>query len=748
MIKSTLTIVTALFVTLTYSQVQVRLVDEHTQKPIEGVQVLFKSLVNDQNEVKISDRNGLTSSGLSLPLLLQLSHVSYTSRQDTLYSANQQISLQPATLSLQEVIVTGQYTPQSAKNAVNKIKSIGSERIEAQGAATLQDVLANELNIQFSRDNALGTSGLTLQGLSGQNVKVLIDGVPMVGRSGVANEIDINQINVNSIDRVEIVEGPMAVNFGADALAGVINIITKKEGMNKWQMDLALHEESVGDEYSFFDEGIHSPSLTFGFKPSDEWYVQGETRINHFGGWIGNGTDRDRQWYPKTQYFAGGLARFTKDNVDIYYRLDYLDEVIENLGGITNQDNPNEEPFSTNQDYVSQRWMHQVQANIQLGDWQLNPVVSYTDYNRVTQEYTTFLTSGFETNPADVQDTYFDTWFTRNTISKTAGSWGSFQLGVEGTFDRAGGTRLSAGEKTGTDIAFFGSAEFKINQKLALRPGIRYGYNSIFSAEPAPSLNLKYDFTSNTQLRVGYGRGFRAPSLRELYHEFIDSNHNIVGNADLVPEYSHNVNADLTHKFPLLNLTTSVSGFYNYKENQIVFLPPPPERANEPTSYTNLTTFKTTGGRITGTWKKKDLQVSPGVAYTGVYQRLSESEEGVSNFVFGWEANTNITYTWRAPKITVSTFYKFNGPFREYRLQDGEPELQQLDAFHLLDVTLSKKIGSTLQLSLGSRNMLNVGAVDNSFSTGGAHNGNTGQTSVGTGRSYFARLNIKLQSNN
>ena len=730
-----------------YGQARITILDAMTQKPVGGVQVNLKSLVDDRQVVLISDDKGIAKTDLSVPIILQLSHISYTSRQDTIYAALQEISLTPATLALEEVIVTGQYAPQSAKNAVYKVKSISSQRIEAQGAATLQDVLANELNIQFSRDNALGTSGISLQGMAGQNVKVLIDGVPMVGRSGVANEIDINQINVNSIDRIEIVEGPMAVNFGADALAGVINIITKKEGMGKWNMNLALHEESVADEYSLFNEGIHSPSLNFGFKPSKEWYVQGETRINHFGGWVGNGTDRDRQWYPKTQYFAGGLARFTKGNVDIYYRLDYLDEVIENLGPVANQDNPNEEPFSTNQDYVSQRWMHQVQANVQLGDWQLNPVVSYTDYDRVTQEYTTFLTSGFETDPADVQDTRFNTWFTRNTLSNTGGSWGSFQLGIEGTFETGGGTRLSEGDKSGTDIAFFGSAEVKISNKLALRPGVRYGYNSIFSAEPAPSLNVKYDFTPNTQLRAGYGRGFRAPSLRELYHEFIDSNHNIVGNPDLVPEYSHNFNADLTHKFPRLNLSTSLSGFYNHKDNQIVFILPPPERANEATSYTNLSTFKTTGVRITGTWKGKNLQISPGVAYTGIYQRLSE-QEGVSDFVFGWEANTNITYNWRSPGIIISTFYKFNGPFREYRLQDGEPELQQLDAFHLLDLTFSKKIGKTLQLSLGSRNMLNVGAVDNSFSTGGVHNGNTGQTPVGTGRSYFARLNVKLQSNN
>ena len=56
----------------------------------------------------------------------------------------------------------------------------------------------------------------------------------MTGRQGTSNEININQIDINSIERIEIVEGPMSVVYGADALAGVINIITKKAALQKF----------------------------------------------------------------------------------------------------------------------------------------------------------------------------------------------------------------------------------------------------------------------------------------------------------------------------------------------------------------------------------------------------------------------------------------------------------------------------------------------------------------------------------
>ncbi|MBL7708941.1 MAG: Plug domain-containing protein, partial [Chitinophagaceae bacterium] len=94
---------------------------------------------------------------------------------------------------LEEVVVTGQYKPQSLKNSVYQIKVIGKDRILKQGATRLQDVLKNELNMRFSQDLATGGSAITMLGLSGQNVKILVDGLPVTGRQGVNNEFDISQ---------------------------------------------------------------------------------------------------------------------------------------------------------------------------------------------------------------------------------------------------------------------------------------------------------------------------------------------------------------------------------------------------------------------------------------------------------------------------------------------------------------------------------------------------------------------------
>ena len=133
--------------------------------------------------------------------------------------------------NLNELIVTGQYKPQSVKNSVYQVRVINNERIKQSGATNIQQVLNNQIGFRFSSDNTLGTSDVQLMGMSGRNVKILLDGVPMIDRGDIRESL--NQVDINTIERIEIVEGPMSVSYGSDALAGVINIITKKNKSNR-----------------------------------------------------------------------------------------------------------------------------------------------------------------------------------------------------------------------------------------------------------------------------------------------------------------------------------------------------------------------------------------------------------------------------------------------------------------------------------------------------------------------------------
>ena len=125
-----------------------------------------------------------------------------------------------------EVFVTGQIKPTILSDVIQKSIIISKKDIEMQAANNLKDLLEKQLNMSVTVDNILGSS-VSIQGISGQNVKILIDGVPVIGR--LNGNIDLTQINLNNIERVEIIEGPLSVDYGTDALAGTINLITDKQ---------------------------------------------------------------------------------------------------------------------------------------------------------------------------------------------------------------------------------------------------------------------------------------------------------------------------------------------------------------------------------------------------------------------------------------------------------------------------------------------------------------------------------------
>ena len=220
--------------------------------PIPSAHAIFKDAENKQEILVLSDLNGKIEIPTSLKKgSVSISFVGFKKITDSLDFKNLQKNkiyyLTPENIALNEVVITAQYAPNSPEKAVHKIKIIDSKKIEIMGAQNLRDVLTNEMNVRISQDNILGSS-MSLQGISGQNVKILVDGIPVTGR--LNGNIDISQINMNNVERIEIVEGPLSVNYGTDALAGTINIITKKTQKESVTVSSNNYYESVG-HYNF-----------------------------------------------------------------------------------------------------------------------------------------------------------------------------------------------------------------------------------------------------------------------------------------------------------------------------------------------------------------------------------------------------------------------------------------------------------------------------------------------------------------
>ncbi len=648
------------------------------------------------------------------------------------------------TTELEQVVITGQYKPQSAKNSVYQVRTISKERILQQGAAKLQDVLNNELNIRFSQDVATGGSDITMMGLKGQNVKILLDGVPMVGRQGTSNEININQIDVNTIERIEIVEGPMSVVYGADALAGVINIITKKAGAAKVSVTARLHEESIGKEYGF-QQGIHNQYIGVGFRHK-KWEIGGGFGHNYFGGWKDTAIGRELVWHNKDQLTGNGFIGYNNGKLNLRYRFDGLDEIIYNPGNFVNAYAPAADTLAFDQEYLTQRLMQQLQGSYVVNSaLSIQAQAAYTDYSRQVYSTDISMLTGKQTVSlaAGAQGTDAFKGFTfRATAAYKISQTVSLQPGVDINMESGKGQRLKNGNNEVNDYAFFLTSEIMPTSKISIRPGLRFIKNSVYNAPPVvPSLNTKIVLANNLDLRLSYARGFRSPSLREMYFNFFDANHQIIGNPDLKAETSHTFNGSLTWKKMSGNervYSTILGGFYNNVKNLIDYA----VDVNDPAIFilTNVSNSKTAGTTLTTNMKHGNWNATIGAAYTGFFNDYSEADATLPELQWSPEANANISYTFKKMGLDANLFYKFTGKRPFYTINSNqEVVLTKQGSYHMADFTLNKKLFKYISVNAGIRNLFDVDRVNSTLATGGIHTA-SGVRNIANGRSWFAGL--------
>jgi outer membrane receptor for ferrienterochelin and colicins len=657
------------------------------------------------------------------------------------------------TMQLEEVVVTGQFAPQTLRNSVYKVRVINSKDITQKAATNVQSLLNTELGVRLSNDMALGETDFELMGMSGNNVKVLIDGVPVVDRG--ANKQSLSQIDINSIERVEIVEGPMSVVYGTDALAGVINIITKKVEVDADAHTLAVQarvqEETAGNEYQpFANNGLHDEHVNVSWAGKQGYYVGGAFTRHASGGWTGDKTGREKQWQPKEQYIGGGNVGYKNDKLHAWYRVDYLSEDINTpINAVSAK--PTE---VTDRHYFTDRYTHQLQ-----GDWQahrklnVNLAASYQDYVRRTHTVITDETTGAYW--LSMTDAAQDKSFCRTAFARATALWNvsptlNLQPGIEYQWEKAGGDRIQ-GEPDITNYSAFLSAEWTPWKGVNIRPGIRSVYNSVYPAPPViPSLNTKFTLADKVDLRVSYAYGFRAPALRELYFSFHNANHNIDGNSELKAESSNNFTGSVTWRMiekTTLRFTTTLSGFYNDFNDRIDIVPDAYDASHY--SYGNVLKYKTTGA----TWENivywKNLRAQVNVAYVGRYNNYADDQQYAADdlpqFRFSPEVTSSVIYTLPTSETAFSVFYKFTGARKEYYNDNGVLDLRGMKSFHWADLTVSQPfLDNYITLTAGVKNIFDVTTVENNSGGGHGDTSNAGSRFVGCGRSYFIGLSFNL----
>jgi len=677
--------------------------------------------------------------------LISISFIGYEGYSALQRELPSKIKMTPLANYLDQVSVTGQYAPTSTEKSIHKLAIITKERIQSQGVNTLNELLLQENNIRISRDNILG-SGISLMGISGQNVKILIDGVPMIGR--LDGNIDLSQINLNTVERIEIIEGPMSVAYGTDALAGTINIITNTAAKPTREVQFRAFHESVGN-YNTTGQlklPLGKTQLTLsggrnyfdGWKPGDGYNILPEANVAD--------SSRVLPWNPKEQLFGkASLSRKIK-TFNTSYSLTPFYEKITNRGAPRGD----EQVTAFDDYYHTYRLDNAVAVNGTIKEnFYLDATAAYNFFERRKNTMVKDLTTLNEniSASADDQDTsrfdlaMFRATFSKNDLAKKL----NYQVGVHVERESAFGKRIEDQTQLISDYAVFGSLEYSPARSLVIKPAVRVAYNSAFDHPIIPSLNIKYTRRNNT-LRVSYAKGFRAPELKELHFDFVDSNHNIQGNKDLNPETSHLVNANLSKKIIRSNhiIDLSLSGFYTTITDQISLA----SASDNEFSYFNVAKFKTNGGSFTSKMVKENWNISLGASYIGRYSNIENSEE-VAPFIYSPEVNSSLQYLFKKAKLKANLFVKYTGELLSFRENAQEEIVESIVSdYTMLDFTLTKQLfKSKITLSSGVRNILDITDLDlTGAAIGQAHTPTGGSLPFSYGRSFFVSFQLNLQS--
>ncbi len=682
----------------------------------------------------LTDKEGKFAFDFTKPVIIHINYIGYIPIVDTvMHAGNYTYMLRKSSATIEDVVVTGQYAPGSAKASVYTVQVVNEKDFREKGASNLREALQSNIGIEMSQDPVFG-SGLSLQGISGEGVKILLDGIPLTGRQdGI---LDISQINLSNIERVEIIKGPMSALYGSDAMGGVVNLISRSNQPEKVNLNLKGYYESVG-QYNFDLNG----GLKFG--KSQLFFSAGR---NFFDGYSVVEVGRHRDWLPKEQYYANARYIYTASRFKLGASLSFLRELMLDRGNLEPQTT-----YAYDRHYLTMRPVASVFANLPVNTFsKVDILAGYSGYVRFTNYYTKDLVTLKETllnDPSVIQDTaVYHTAELRGTYTLTTANKilsGQFGVDVNGEYTKQ--ITIAGGAQTIGDYAVFGSILIKPVRGLDIQPAARFSYNTKFTTPIIPSINVKYDISRCFMVRASYGMGYRVPSLKELYMRFKDSNHDLNGNDSLQPENGHSINIGFTfqisknkHRFKWVN-----NGFYNSINNKIDYLLTDANSTPNVYKYFNINNYRNAGGEHQVEYSWDRFTAGASVLYT--WTRVTLGQTGTAPVsMISPDATVKLGYKIPKAEINVIVSYKYNGRAFLYSLSStNDAEYGSRAPFHTLNFSLSHNFWKDrIQLTAGGKNLFNVTNVATTGAVPFGHSTDPTHVMVAWGRTAFISLNL------
>ena len=594
---------------------------------------------------------------------------------------------QERTVQLEQVVVTGTRTEHALSDSPVEVQLITAAEIKDSGARDVAELLEREGGLTVTRVAGRGTS-IEIQGLSSDQVLILVDGRRVVGR--INGAIDLTRLKAANIQRIEIVKGPSSALYGSDALGGVVNIITKSGG----SMSTVSARADSGKNFEGFG-GIG--------------YARERSSGNvSAGGTITSGFDLDKAT-PSTDGIDGKTRfaslshtqQFSKGN-SLRGSLDYsLD------------DSSRVDAGSATFDVIKR--IEEVRVGL-APEFTLGEHTDLVLDGYYTRYYDQYLQDQRGSDANDRFEKTVDQLYAAGAQLNHRLGRHRLSLGLEGQFESLTADRLaSKGERDRQSVFLQDELSLLSDDRLTLLPGLRYDRDSQFGDALSPKLAARYNLTAAFILRASAGQGYRAPDFKQLLLRFDNPavGYRVEGNPDLKPERSTGFNLGATW-LARNDLSLSANAYHNRVKNLIDIvqtsggsgMPGP----NNPVvfSYINIERARLTGSDVQAEWRPlKPLSLRLGYGY--LHSKDVDSGAPLSGRA---KHRANADIGWRKPQYELGLRGVWIGKriFQTELDTGGAPTgAGEADPYFLFDTRAQWKGWRVFDLTIGVQNLFDEG---------------------------------------
>ncbi len=423
----------------------------------------------------------LNKNNYLLFFLLFLSGVSFS---------QEMVSDSTKTEALEEVIVSATRTFRQLSSLPLPAQLVSKKEIESVNSLRLSDILNEQTGLITVPDFG-GGEGIQLQGLDSQYTLILIDGVPLIGRS--AGTLDISRITVGNIKQIEIVKGASSSLYGSEALGGVINIITEnpKQGFNG----------SMNSRVGSFE--TYDTSANIGYKKNK---ISVNAFINNFrsDGYDLNDNDVLNTVEPYENYtFSTKLTYDFNDKTNLFVSGRY---------------------YLQNQDYIASE---DLKGESDINEWNTHLKLSHR-YSEKWSSYfelyaTRYKANEYLDNPDDSRfsDSDFNQLLLRPEIRATYNPTekSAFIGGLGWNHETLNRTDFSTQPEFNSPYAYL-QYDTNPTEKINVILGARFDNHSEYKSQFSPKAALRYELSEKLAIKGSVGYGFKAPDFRQLYFDF------------------------------------------------------------------------------------------------------------------------------------------------------------------------------------------------------------------------------------